>query len=264
MELNFSKWHGTGNDFILVDDRAAVFPVDRPDLVRQLCLHHFGIGSDGLILVQGPRDASSDFHMEFFNPDASKSFCGNGSRCAFAFWSALNGTRSSARFTAIDGDHLGEWVGEDVCVTLPPVQVVESGTDGKEVDFIHTGSPHMLVWVDDVDAVDINTDAPPRRRSVRHGSGGTNVNYLQRFGRGLRMRTFERGVEAETLSCGSGVVAAALSALHRSICKAPVEVGTRGGQLHVEARMDAQGGFDGLRLTGPVRFVFQGTVLLSP
>src|SRR5690606_6796076 len=89
MKIAFSKWHGTGNDFILADDRTSVFPIDRLDLVRQLCDRHFGIGSDGLILIQAPKDDRSEFHMEFFNPDGSRSFCGNGSRCAYAFWCQL-------------------------------------------------------------------------------------------------------------------------------------------------------------------------------
>ncbi len=92
MELSFSKWHGTGNDFILVDDRSGLFPVDDLALVRRMCDRHFGIGSDGLVLIQAARSPDTDFHMEFFNPDSSQSFCGNGSRCAFAYWRTLSVT----------------------------------------------------------------------------------------------------------------------------------------------------------------------------
>jgi diaminopimelate epimerase len=259
MELSFAKWHGTGNDFILVDDRSSVFPADDISLVRRLCDRHFGIGSDGLILIQPPCGPDHQFHMEFFNPDGSKSFCGNGSRCAYAFWCVLTGDRSPADFSTIDGAHTGEWLEDDVAITLRPVGFVDNGIDGPDVDFIHTGSPHLLVWVPDVGAVDIMTDAPPRRRSQKY-EGGTNVNYVQLVDGGIRMRTFERGVEAETLSCGSGVVAAALSALYRRTVHSPVKVTAPGGELKVEATQVHREDFAHIRLTGPATPVFTGTI----
>jgi diaminopimelate epimerase len=262
MELHFAKWQGTGNDFIMVDDREATFPVHDLDMVRRLCDRHFGIGSDGLVLIQAASGKDLDFHMEFFNPDGSRSFCGNGSRCAFAFWNGLEGSTRSARFSAIDGAHSATWVGEDVAISLPPVDRVHWAVHGTDVDNIHTGSPHELVWVVDVDAVDIRSDGPERRYATRHGAGGSNVNYVQPWKDGLRMRTYERGVEAETLSCGSGVVAAALSALLRGHAVVPVAVGTRGGELRVEARRSGGNGFDDIRLIGPVRKVFHGTIIL--
>ena len=261
MEIHFEKWHGTGNDFILVDDREGRFPGDAQALVGRLCDRHFGIGSDGLILLRAPEEAGTDFHMEFFNPDGSRSFCGNGSRCAFAFWSALNGRVERARFTAIDGVHEGCWMGPEVAVTLPDVAAVESGVDGAQVDRVNTGSPHELVWCDDVEAVEILADAPQRRHAPRHGPGGSNINYVQPVMGGLRMRTYERGVENETLSCGSGVVAAALSALHREVVEAPVDVEARGGRLSVEARRLPGVGFTGIRLIGPVEKIFQGVFI---
>lgn len=259
MGLHFAKWHGTGNDFILVDDRDGSFPDDNA-LVQRLCDRHFGIGSDGLILIQAPRASGMHFHMEFFNPDASKSFCGNGSRCAFAFWSGLNGSDHDARFTAVDGEHVGQWKGKEVAITLPYVGFVDQGVDGPAVDFIHTGSPHELVWVADTEAVDIMVEGPLRRHSPRQAPGGTNVNFVQLRGDGLRMRTFERGVEAETLSCGSGVVAAALSAIYRHRMTVPLTVQTRGGTLHVEASLVDREGFDSIRLIGPVQHVFSGSI----
>ncbi|MBL7963670.1 MAG: diaminopimelate epimerase [Flavobacteriales bacterium] len=256
--LWFQKWEGTGNDFIVVDDRAAAWGKLPDERVAALCDRHFGIGSDGLILIQPPIQTGTAFHMDFRNPDGSRSFCGNGSRCAFAFWSAMHGRVEMAAFSAIDGAHHGQWEGPEVAITIPDVTRVEQGVDGAEVDFLHTGSPHLLVWVPDVDAVDLPTDAPPRRRTARFGPGGTNVNYVQVQERVLRMRTFERGVEAETWSCGSGVVAAALGGLHRSLLSAPVKVHARGGVLRVEADRLQDGGFTGVRLIGPVRHVFSG------
>jgi diaminopimelate epimerase len=258
MELRFAKWHGTGNDFILIDDRTGSFPAS-DELVQRLCDRHFGIGSDGLILIQAPREAGADFHMEFFNPDASKSFCGNGSRCAFAFWSGLCGNAASASFTAIDGVHQGEWRDGPVSVTLRDVAAVKRGSDGPDVDFIHNGSPHELVWVDDPAAVAIMTEGPQRRYASAHAPAGTNVNFMRVRNGGVEMRTYERGVEAETLSCGTGVVAAALSALGRGEVQAPVTVNTPGGELSVEARLH-DGGASGIRLIGPVAHVFNGIV----
>lgn len=258
MELRFAKWHGTGNDFVVIDDRTGSFPVSN-GLVQRLCDRHFGIGSDGLILVQAPRGAGTAFHMEFFNPDASKSFCGNGSRCAFAFWSGLNGDASSARFTAIDGEHTGEWRKGEVAVTLRDVSVIKQATQGDDVDFIHNGSPHELVWVKDPAAVEIMVEGPKRRYAPAHAPGGTNVNFLRVKDGVVDMRTYERGVEAETLSCGTGVVAAALSALHRGTVQAPVAVRAPGGLLSVEALL-TDGGARDLRLIGPVKHVYNGTI----
>ncbi|MBL7952657.1 MAG: diaminopimelate epimerase [Flavobacteriales bacterium] len=258
MELRFAKWHGTGNDFIVIDDGAATFPVS-DDLVQRLCDRHFGIGSDGLILIQAPREPGTDFHMEFFNPDASKSFCGNGSRCAFAFWSGLNHAARTARFTAIDGEHTGTWRDGEVAVSLRDVTLMKRGSQGTDVDFIHNGSPHELVWVDDPAAVEIMEEGPKRRYAPAHAPGGTNVNFLRVQDGVVDMRTYERGVEAETLSCGTGVVAAALSALGRGLVQAPVAVRAPGGRLVVEAVL-SNGGASAVQLIGPVAFVFNGSI----
>lgn len=259
MRIAFEKWHGTGNDFIMIDDRDGRFPVGDPALISGISDRHFGVGSDGLVLIQAAREAGCDFHMEFFNPDASRSFCGNGSRCAFAFWSALKGTEDAATFGAIDGMHQGRWEGVEVGISLPPIPLVKRSVAGEQVDFVNTGSPHQLIWVDDTEAVDIHADAPPRRFDKRIWPTGSNVNYLQADHGAIRMRTFERGVEDETLSCGSGVVAAALSALTRGLVKPPVHVVTRGGRLRVEAYAQDDG-FTGVRLIGPVQKVFTGTL----
>lgn len=260
MELRFAKWHGTGNDFILIDDREGTFPA-KDALVRRLCDRHFGIGSDGLILIQAPRVTSADFHMEFFNPDASKSFCGNGSRCAFAFWSGLHGRVASSSFSAVDGIHWGEWHEGGVAVTLRDVATIRRGSDGDAVDFIQNGSPHELVWVDDPATVPIMIEGPKRRYATAHAPGGTNVNFLRVKDGRVDMRTYERGVEAETLSCGTGVVAAALSALVRGAVQLPVRVNTPGGVLLVEAELHPQGAKQ-IRLIGPVQPVYNGTITI--
>ena len=145
MEIHFAKWHGTGNDFIVIDDRVGTFPVDDRARVQHLCDRHTGIGSDGIVLIQQPNSPDTEFHMEFFNPDGSRSFCGNGSRCAYAFWCELSGSGSEARFTAIDGEHSAIWKDGMVSITLSFHGDIQRGTDGASVDFINTGSPHELV-----------------------------------------------------------------------------------------------------------------------
>lgn len=253
----FSKWEGTGNDFILVDDREGRFPAHDIPYVQQLCDRHFGIGSDGLILLQSAPSKDLDFHMEFFNPDGSKSFCGNGSRCTFAFWSKLTGG-SQARFSAVDGEHKAEWCGNDVAVSLAYVPYVGHDPLEPSVDFIFNGSPHELVWVDDPAAIDVTTEGAKRRWAPKRGEGGTNVNFVRWSGGRLEMRTFERGVEDETLSCGTGVVAAAISGLHRHHMPSPVHVHTRGGDLRVEAELVDREGYGNIRLIGPAQEVFNG------
>lgn len=259
MILSFSKWQGTGNDFVLVDDRSGALQGREKEVALRLCDRHFGIGSDGLILIRRPIDPGTDFHMEFLNPDGSRSFCGNGSRCAFAYWSRSLEGGSAGSFTAIDGRHLGKWEGAEVSISLPELPLVNIDTAEPGTDFVNTGSPHELVWVPAVDTVPITEDGPRRRYAPRHGAGGSNINYVQPTDGGIRMRTYERGVEAETLSCGSGVVAAALSAVQRGVVTPPVRVDTRGGPLTVHARR-REGGYSDVRLVGPVKEVFNGSI----
>lgn len=255
--LPFSKWHGTGNDFILVDDRNGQAPKNQRELAIALCDRHFGIGGDGLILLQAPHLQGTDYHMEFFNPDGSRSFCGNGSRCAYAFRSSLTDDRSPARFSAIDGVHTIAWKGEEVEVSMRDTSGIERIGEGLEL--LHTGSPHLLVWVDDPAAVDIVPAARLHRYGPRFKAEGVNVNFVRWHAGAVEMRTYERGVEAETMSCGTGVTAAALSAMARGLGADERIVRTPGGELgvHAEARGD---GFSDVRLRGPVEEVYTGTV----
>lgn len=255
--LPFSKWQGTGNDFILVDDRAGTLAADPVALARRLCDRHFGVGSDGLILLQQPRETGTDFHMDFLNPDGSRSFCGNGSRCAFAFRSTLLGDRSAARFTAIDGMHTAQWTNGEVEVSMRDVQAIERLDE--HVDFIHTGSPHLVVYVEDPVAMDIVPAAHGYRYGPRFAKDGVNVNFVRWQGGQVEMRTYERGVEAETLSCGTGVTAAALSAMHRGLAGPECVVQTPGGKLRVRAEASA-GGFRAISLQGAVKEVFHGEI----
>lgn len=255
--IPFEKWHGAGNDFILMDDRRGGVKEGLEDLARRLCQRRFGIGSDGLILLQAPREPGTDYHMEFLNPDGSRSFCGNGSRCAFAFRSKLEGTDAPARFSAIDGVHSARWVDGEVEISMRDVPQVERL--GDRLDLINTGSPHLIVYVDDPAAVDIIPEAHHYRYNERFAREGVNVNFVRWHGGRIEMRTYERGVEAETLSCGTGVTAAALSAMARSHAGEDCAVTAPGGQLRVRARMNG-GAFTEVFLQGPIQHVFHGTV----
>jgi diaminopimelate epimerase len=262
--LTFSKWQGTGNDFIVVDDRDGRFPSTDHHLVRHLCDRHFGIGSDGLILIQTSKTEGTAYHMEFFNPDASQSFCGNGSRCAFAAFSLAQGhpqgtlRSETIRFTAIDGEHAAIWSAGLVSIGMRDVAGIERIDD--RMDFIHTGSPHLLIWVEDPEAIDIIAQARIHRYGARFKKEGVNVNFLCWKKDHLEMRTYERGVEGETLSCGTGVTAAALSAMDRGLSKDVCAVLTRGGELRVSAERSFDGGFRSITLAGPVKEVFSGEV----
>ena len=256
---HFSKWEGTGNDFILVDDRKRTFPAVGRALIERACDRHFGVGSDGLILVQPPIAADTAYHMAFYNPDGSTSFCGNGSRCAFAFWRTLQEgpVPDRARFTASDGEH-------DAALEPDGMVSITLRSDGgieriaQHIDLIRTGSPHLVVWVQDPGTVDLLTDARELRYSPRFKEAGVNVNFVTWRDGCVVMRTYERGVEGETLSCGTGVAAAAISARHRDHTRVDmVPVETRGGSLRVMLAKDREA----TRLIGPAREVFKGTYI---
>ena len=257
--ITFSKWHGTGNDFILVDDRQRKLPEDAAALARKLCMRHFGIGSDGLILLRPAHRAGTDFHMEFLNPDGSRSFCGNGSRCAFAFHSRLAGALGPVRCTAIDGEHRARWIGDEVEVSLRDVHAMERLEDGTL--WLNTGSPHLLVPVADPAAVDLVAEAHKYRYGPRFSKEGINVNFVRWHQGHVQMRTYERGVEAETLSCGTGVTAAALWAMAVGLVARECAVSTPGGKLRAMAAVH-EGGFAHVFLQGPVAHVFDGQVKL--
>ena len=254
--LRFEKWEGTGNDFVVIDDRDGRWSGMSPQLVQRLCDRHFGIGSDGLILVQAPREEGTAYHMAFFNPDSSSSFCGNGSRCAYAAWSAWTGERATVRFTAIDGAHEGGWSDGLVRIAMRPVAAPEPIAEG--VVLLDTGSPHLIVKVPDPAGVDLVPEARKWRYSERFAKAGVNVNFVAQRDGVVHMRTYERGVEDETLSCGTGVTAAALSFLGKDTRAGHLQVKAPGGELRVEARPCADGGFDHVYLSGPVGRVFTG------
>ena len=257
MLVHFSKYHGAGNDFIIIDNRQGVILNEDHTVIRGLCDRHLGIGADGLILLTGHDEY--DFEMNYFNADGLEgSFCGNGARCiaSFAYGSGIAG--KSMRFKASDGVHIALVEDNQIRVKMNDVARLEK----KEgFFFLDTGSPHAVFSRPDVKTMDAVGEGKKIRYSKSFEPAGTNVDFIQREGNTLFIRTYERGVENETLSCGTGVVAAAICAvLDGTIDKTPVPVQTRGGKLEVDFTIIRDNRVTDIWLTGPVRFVFKGEI----
>ena len=254
--MHFHKYHGNGNDFIMVDNRSLGI-VPTIDQITRWCDRRFGIGSDGLVLIQEDKD--SDYEMVFYNPDGSQSFCGNGSRCSLHFCHQLGMIDTEARFRAIDGMHKGSVSGIQTRLSLKDVPAIKQYEDCFYAD---TGSPHAVVFVDDVDKVDVLKEGRALRMDKRFAPGGCNVNFVEFTDKGIRSRVFERGVENETFSSGSGTTAQALCAHARqNDIGQQVEVSTRGGKLEVNFEVTG-GTYSNIYLSGPVTHVFSGELEL--
>lgn len=261
MESGFSKYHGTGNDFIMIDDRDETFPLDKQFFISHLCDRRFGIGADGLILIREHPDL--DFRMVYFNADGKEgSLCGNGGRCAVAFAHKLGMCDASTRFQAIDGIHDAELVRPDhIRLHMPPVSGVTRHEDHCLLD---TGSPHYCIFASGLDEMDVYHSG----RKIRYGKDfneeGINVNFIQQEAEKLFVRTYERGVENETYSCGTGVVASAICAALNDKTdktdKTAFRVRTLGGELSVTFRQKGPDTFEDIILEGPATFVFSGTL----
>lgn len=255
MKIHFVKYQGTGNDFIMVDNRNMEFPKNE-DAIANLCDRRFGIGADGLILLELCEDAV--FQMVYFNSDGKESsFCGNGGRCitAFAREMGLIEELREIRFRAKDGLHWAKIEGGLIHLGMSQVEKVEIAGNGF---FVNTGSPHFVQWVDNLDKMDVQTEGASIRYSDTYRQVGVNVNFVEQLNGRIKVRTYERGVEAETLSCGTGVTAAALVAsLHGY--SSPVKIETPGG--HLEVRFKKSGNsFSGIQLIGPAQRVFEGEI----
>lgn len=253
--MHFYKYQGTGNDFVMIDDRDQTFPASDQALIARLCHRRFGIGADGLILLQNHPDY--DFRMVYFNADGAEgSLCGNGGRCIVRFAHDLGLFDTTTRFLAIDGEHTAEV--RDNLVHLHMSDV--AGMDVRPAHtFLNTGSPHVVQFVDDVDEYDVVAEGRAIRYSAAFAPGGTNVNFTQLVGdTGLSVRTYERGVEDETYSCGTGVTAAALAAYRQFDLPSPVAIRVVGGTLQVSFVPQPAGRFSDIYLIGPAERVFTG------
>jgi diaminopimelate epimerase len=252
----FNKYQGAGNDFIMIDNRLNIFNPDDPILISRLCNRKFGIGADGLILINNAE--GHDFEMFYFNSDGYKStMCGNGGRCAaeFAIRNGIAGNNLS--FKAVDGIH--DAIAEGGIIRLKMNDINEKCLVNGNY-FINTGSPHYVVFTKELNHLDVYGEGKKLRHSDDFAPGGTNVNFVEPVSDGIYVRTFERGVEDETLSCGTGVTASAIAAvLTGHFDRSPVKVVTKGGNLSVE--FNAEGDkITNVWLSGPATFVFEGQI----
>ncbi len=253
MNIHFHKYQGTGNDFVMIDNRSLGLSLEKEQITK-LCDRRFGIGADGLILIQNHPDL--DFEMIYFNSDGSQSMCGNGSRCAVMFARQLGMIGDHASFQSTDGAHKATISGNIVALDMHNTTGISHRLSGL---FLDTGSPHHLEFVDDVESKNVFDEGRNIRMHEEYSPNGTNVNFVEVVdNHSIKVRTYERGVENETLSCGTGVTAASIAATKKNI-QSPVNVSTLGGQLTVSFKQ-SDSGFTDVKLIGPAMCVFEGDV----
>lgn len=261
MNIEFYKYQGTGNDFILLDNREKIYDALSIAQVKGLCDRHFGIGADGLMLLNNKE--GYDFEMIYFNSDGNPgSMCGNGGRCMVEFASKMGIKKKEYNFLASDGVHQAEIdLEKKVSLKMQDVKNVDFSLDHYVLD---TGSPHYVKYVKDVAAANVVEEGGRIRRSKEFAEKGINVNFVEIVSDDqIYVRTYERGVENETLSCGTGVTAAALISAHNDIGFNTVEVKTKGGNLSVEFEKKSETEFTDIWLSGPVDLVFSGKIIVK-
>ncbi|MCD6597071.1 MAG: diaminopimelate epimerase [Bacteroidales bacterium] len=256
----FYKYQATGNDFVMVDNRQNSFNGSKYSLIRRLCDRRFGIGADGLILISN--DPLYDFNMRYFNADGKEaSMCGNGGRCAVAFAKHLkifHGDQVS--FSAVDGKHEAYLNTETVKLKMIDVLKTE---EVKQGIFMETGSPHYVEFCSNIEQINVQKNGIAIRNSEEFMPGGTNVNFIEYKDDIIHIRTFERGVENETLSCGTGSVAAALAiSIKYKENKKSYHLKAPGGNLKVSFEQKSDGSFRNIWLEGPATRVFAGKIEL--
>jgi diaminopimelate epimerase len=261
MKIEFYKYQGTGNDFVIVDNRSNEYANLTSKQVKHICDRNFGVGADGLMLL-GKKEGY-DFEMIYYNSDGNQStMCGNGGRCLVQFAYHRGIKRSTYNFIAIDGDHKAEIDG-DGTVSLQ-MQNVDLVNYHNSYAIINTGSPHFVKFDNKVKNIDVPTRGHEIRYSKEFAEKGINVNFVESTGEdSIFVRTYERGVENETLSCGTGVTAAALLSAHNEKGFNTVRVKTLGGNLSVEFNKIDDQHFDNIWLCGPAELVYTGVIELD-
>ena len=255
--IHFHKYQATGNDFVIIDNRETKLSLTK-EQITTICHPKFGVGADGLMLVEN--HPSLNFHLEYFNSDGTQSLCGNGCRAAVQFASQLGLVNGSAKFTAFDGPHAAEIL-PDSNIRLKMSDVSECQSIGDDF-FINTGSPHYIRFVTGINDYPVYDEGRKIRYDQRFHPGGTNANFVElQNANTIFVRTYERGVENETLSCGTGITAAALVASLKGYTS-PVSIKTLGGALTVEFKSGQAGTFHEIYLIGPAKMVFKGQLEL--
>lgn len=254
MNLEFYKYQGTGNDFIMIDNRSKKFPKKNIALITKLCNRNFGIGADGVILVEN--DPTFDFKMIYFNADGSQTFCGNGGRCAVAFAKYLEIINTETNFIAVDGEHLATI--ENRIVSLKMIDVDKIEVKNNAV-YAYTGTQHHVEMVDSLN----NFPVFEKGKEIRYSydEPGSNVNFVEQINdSNFRVRTYEKGVENETLACGTGVTAVAI-AMHKTgkTKNNSISLPVEGGNLEVSFT-EENGIYTNVFLKGPATFVYKGNI----
>jgi diaminopimelate epimerase len=256
--MKFHKYEGTGNDFIFIDNRENGFPKTDSNLIEKLCDRRFGIGADGLILLEN--DVETDFRMVYYNSDGNQSsMCGNGGRCIVAFAKSLNLINDQTTFLATDGLHHA-YILENGIISLGMKDVDEVKIhDGYA--FLDTGSPHHVMLVDDLDTYDVKANGAKIRYSDLYGKEGSNVNFVKQIDDNhFRLRTYERGVEDETFSCGTGATAVAIAMYAVGKTNSNhIKLDVEGGKLEVSFEKVGHN-YTNVFLKGPATFVFEGEI----
>jgi diaminopimelate epimerase len=261
MNIQFYKYQGTGNDFVLLDNRNKMYDQLPAAQIKQICDRHFGVGADGLMLLNNKE--GFDFEMLYYNADGNfGSMCGNGGRCMIKFASHIGIKKTKYKFLATDGIHEAE-IDLDGKVSLKMQDV-------NDVDFkidhylLNTGSPHFAKFVKNVADIDVVAEGRKIRYNKEFAEKGVNVNFVELLSDDeIFVRTYERGVENETLSCGTGVTASALISAHNDKGFNRVEVKTKGGNLDVEFEKMSDTTFTDIWLSGPVDLVFTGEIKIK-
>ena len=256
-QVSFYKYQGAGNDFILVDNRNQQHSNLSLDHIRQFCNRHFGIGSDGFIFIN--KHEQLDFDMKFHNPDGTQSFCGNGARCAVAFYSFLVNRIGSFTFKAFDGLHKAVLL-DNGMVRLEMNDVSKLIQHSDSSFELNTGSPHLILIEPTIDTINVKQEGAKIRYSEKYKKEGINVNFVQaKEPNKLVIRTYERGVEDETLACGTGITAAALTYAKNVNLSGfqRIQVNALGGELFVDVQVE-ENRFSKIVLEGPASFVFKG------
>ena len=264
--LRFTKMNGAGNDFILIDNRMGDVRLDRSQIAR-LCDRHRGIGADGILLLEKPGNRA-DFRMRYFNADGGEAeMCGNGARCFARFANKVAAAKEKISFETQAGVISAELKGDLVTLGMTePTDLrlhLELGIAGenKTVHFVNSGVPHVVIPVPNIDDVDVRREGAAVRYHKIFSPSGTNVNFIDKRGaKKIAIRTYERGVEDETLACGTGIVASALIFGATEGCHGPMTVLARGGDELQVGFETVAGRFCNVTLTGPAQFVFEGTI----
>ncbi len=257
MQQTFYKYQGTGNDFVMIDNRQQTFNKNNTKDIAFLCDRRFGIGADGLILLEN--HDTLDFKMVYYNADGNESsMCGNGGRCLVAFAKQLGVITDKASFEAIDGLHHATIDGVMVKLQMLDVDSIDTYEDHT---FLNTGSPHHVQFEEAINNFDIKTEGAKIRYGSPYNEAGTNVNFVKKISDAVfRVRTYERGVEDETLSCGTGVTAVALAMHATNETNATlIALKVEGGELQVSFNMEGEN-YKNVWLIGPATFVYKGTI----